>query len=303
MSEYSTIGIDIGGTRIKAALVDEKGNLSNELNEPSYLDQGYPSFITKLKDITQRLRRLSEVDIIGVGLAVAGLMDAKQQVVIDAPNCGILVGQSPPEDLGREIGLTVVMDNDANAMALGEGLSGAAQGSRHYIALTLGTGIGGAVVTDGRLLHGIDGGGGELGHIPIARNGPKCACGARGCLESFIGKAGLRRYIEENHPQFSDTGMKELSVIAEKGDKAARDVFAYLGMTLGIAVAGLVNIFNPELVIVGGGVAYASDLFMEPLREEVKRRAFKSYLGSLQIRPAKLGNWAGVIGAASMIRQ
>jgi len=297
-----TIGLDIGGTRIKAGIVDETGRLSNEKNVSSSLENGYQDVISQIKRLVDELRGKCQEKPLGVGLAVAGLMDAQQQVVVDSPNCGVLIGHKLAEDVESATGLSTVMDNDANAMALGEGLSGAAQGSRHYIAFTIGTGIGGAVVSDGRLIRGVDGGGCELGHIPIDFEGPPCGCGSHGCIEAYIGRTGLRRYIEHNHPQFRNTGMKELAQTASDGDEDAQDVFYFLGKVLGIGSAGLVNIFNPELIIIGGGVANAWNLFIEPLTEELHHRAFASYLGSLEIRPARLGNWAGVVGVTALLR-
>ena len=302
MSEKLTIGIDIGGTRIKAGVIDGNGNLSSQINEPSHVDKDYSELLGKLQEIVEYYRSIGDSDVTGVGLAVAGLMDSERRVIIEAPNCASLVGNSLPDDLTGKVGLPTIMDNDANVMAVGEGISGAAQDSRHYIALTLGTGVGGAVISNGVLIRGIDGGGGELGHFPIDRRGPLCGCGARGCLEAYVGKAGIRRYIVRNHPQCKDVGLKEVNRAAIGGDEAASEVFAFIGRTLGVAVAGLVNIFNPELVVVGGGVAAAGELFLKPLRDEVNRRAFKAYLTSLEIRTAELGNWAGVIGAAAMAR-
>lgn len=302
MSEKLTIGIDIGGTRIKAGVIDGNDNLSGQINEPSHIGKDYSELIEQLQKVVKHYRSISDSEIAGVGLAVAGLMDSEHRIIIDAPNCASLIGNALPDDLTGKVGLPVVMDNDANVMAVGEGISGAARGSRHYIALTLGTGVGGAVISNGVLIRGIDGGGGELGHFPIDRKGPLCGCGARGCLEAYIGKAGIRRYINRNHPQFKDIGLKEVNRYAVGGDEAARDVFVFVGRTLGVAVAGLVNIFNPELVVVGGGVAAAGELFLKPLRNEVNKRAFKAYLTSLEIRTAELGNWAGVIGAAAMAR-
>ncbi|MDP8239724.1 MAG: ROK family protein [Candidatus Hatepunaea meridiana] len=314
MNESLAIGIDIGGTRIKAALVDMEGGISDEINEPSLVNNDYSEFLNQLVNlvstynhsVNQKLCQVLTPDttpLLGVGLAVAGLMDEHQKTVIDSPNCTAIIDKPLAGDLNKRISIRTVMDNDASAMAIGEGLCGAARGSRHYIALTLGTGIGGAVISDGRLIRGVDGGGGELGHIPIDRRGPRCGCGSRGCIEAYLGRAGIRRYINRNLPQFKGIGMKALSETAHNGDETARSLFAYIGKTLGIAVAGLVDIFNPELVIIGGGISASAELIIEPLKEEVHKRAFKSYLKSLDIRPAKLGNWAGVIGAAAMLRK
>ena len=301
MNNGLTIGLDIGGTRFKAALVDQKGQISNELNVPSSLESGYQGFFIQAKKIIGEILEKSPSKPNGIGLAVAGLMNRDRSTVIDSPNCGVLIGHRLAEDIESATGLPTEMENDANAMALGERLCGAARVSRHFVAYTIGTGIGGAVISDGRLVRGIDGGGCELGHIPIGIDGPRCGCGAVGCLEAFIGRTGLRLYIDQHHPRFSDTGLKELEEIARRGDEEALDVFAYMGRILAVGAAGLVNIFNPEMLIIGGGVANAWELFHEPLEKELKQRVFASYMASLKVKQAQLGNWAGVIGAAAMI--
>ncbi len=304
MNSELTIGIDLGGTRIKAALVGDNGRLTHELNEPSLLHEDYSQLIERLGKLIEELLSVSSAEVTGIGLAVAGLMNRKRKIVVASPNCPPLIGESLPADLTAKTGLHTIMDNDANMMAVGEGICGAARGSRHYVALTLGTGIGGAVISGGRLIRGIDGGGGELGHIPIdRRKGPLCGCGARGCLEAYIGRDGTRRFISRNMPRFRETGMKDLTRFALEGDEEAQKIFTFIGETLGVAVAGLVNIFNPDLVVVGGGVAAAAELFFAPLREEIRKRAFKAYQSSLEIKPAELGNWAGVVGAASLARK
>jgi glucokinase len=301
MSDRYTIGLDIGGTRVKAALVDREGRISQELNLPSSLEEGYQGFLTRVLKIIKDIREKAAFKPDGVGLAVAGLMNRDRSAVIDSPNCGVLIGHHLAGDIEQATGLPAAMENDANAMALGEGLCGAARDSHHYIAFTIGTGIGGAVVSGGRLVRGIDGGGCELGHVPIDIDGPLCGCGSNGCLEAFIGRTGLRSYIDQHHPHFSNTGLKELEQIARQGDEAARDIYAYLGRILGVGAAGLVNIFNPELLIIGGGVANAWELFHEALEQELQRRAFASYLASLKVKQAQLGNWAGVVGAAALV--
>lgn len=298
-----TIGIDIGGTRIKAALVDEDGHISCQINEPSSARGSYLSILTQLVDLIQQLGDHSEEQPVGIGLAVAGLMDQTCETVVASPNCTEFIGRRLAEDLSDRVKLPVIMDNDANMMALGEGAYGAARGSRHYIAITVGTGVGGAVISDGRLIRGIDGGGGELGHIPISRNGPKCGCGSVGCLEAFVGHTGIRRFISKHVPELERHGLKEINQLADEGMRDAVEVFTYIGKNLGIAMAGLVNVFNPEFLVIGGGVAAAGKLIFRPLTEELKRRSFETYMSSLRVRPAELRNWAGVAGAAKVVRE
>jgi len=250
--------------------------------------------VTRLKEAAARVPT-------GIGIGVAGLIDASLKRVLASPNCPALNGAQLPSDLMRRTGLPVGMDNDANLAALGEGACGAARGARHFIAVTLGTGIGGAVISDGRLIRGVVGGG-ELGHIPVSLRGPRCNCGAHGCLESYIGRAGIDRYVGRRAPALVGVGLKEIHRRAGEGDKGAVQVFAYIGRTLGVALAGLVNIFDPEMIVIGGGVAAAADLILPSLQKQLAARVFPAYLDGLKVRPAELGTWAGVVGAWKMMQ-
>jgi len=299
----NTIGIDIGGTRIKAGLVNESGEILYRINEPSLVAVDYRQSVEHFKTIVQTLQNQAESNVTGVGLSVAGLMDRDCSRIIAAPNCHALPGHTLPADVSRVVGLPTVMDNDCNLMAIAEGGYGAAVNCRHYVAITLGTGVGGAIISDGVLIRGANGGGGELGHIPISIDGPVCGCGAIGCLEAYIGKEGTARYQRENHPHIADLGMIALNKLALGGDTAAIDIFRYVGEKLAVGLATAVNIFNPELLVIGGGVAEAGELLFEPCRAELKRRCFPSYYSDLQLIHAKLGNWAGVIGGAMIARK
>lgn len=300
MSEHPAIGIDIGGTRLKAALVSPNGLLSGQLVERSRMNEPYPAVRDQLASVIAALTIASDCTPVAVGIGVAGLMDGSRRRVIAAPNCPGVVGSPLVDDLERATGIAVVMDNDANVMALGEGASGAAKGIRHFLAVTLGTGVGGAVIYDGCLLRGASGGGGEIGHLCIDRHGPRCGCGSNGCLESFIGMKGIERWIARNVGGLRRIGMGGLSDLAQGGDTEAIRVFEFVGRTLGVALAGLVNVFNPQAIVVGGGIASAGPMLFNPLREEIARRAFRVYTEGLAISPAELGNWAGVVGAGML---
>lgn len=295
-----TIGIDIGGTRIKAAAMDSSGNLYEKRIERSSAGQDYRTLLRQLDALIGDIRSNLDSKVTSVGLAVAGLMDKQREVIIEAPNCPDMKNRYLTSDLSQRVKLPIVMDNDANLMAIGEGAFGSAQGCAHFIAITLGTGVGGAVISDSHLIRGVDGGGGELGHIPIDIDGPECGCGAHGCLESYIGQIGIRRYIAINSPKYKETGLQELNELAIEGDAEAMKVFEYIGTMLAVGLGGLVNTFNPELILVGGGVAAAGTLLFEPLRRELKNRAFAQYINSLTIKEAHLGNWAGVVGSAKI---
>ena len=292
-----TIGIDLGGSRIKAAIVGRDGNIVSKIIKPIAAVDDYPAIVSQLEDMVKELVSGSVEPSKGIGVGVAGLMDKDRQEILTSPNIVALNSRNLAMDLTELVGLPTVMDNDANLMAVSEGTWGAARGCSHYIAITLGTGVGGAVISDGTLIRGFNGGGGEVGHILVNPDGPRCNCGAHGCLEAFVGQAGIKRYVSEKHPDLDGNGLKELNQLALQGNQEAVDVFRYIGVILGAGLAGLVNVFNPECIVIGGGVATAGDLLFNPFDNELRKRAFKVYLEGLQIRPAMLGNWAGVVGA------
>ncbi len=294
----SRIGIDLGGTRIKAGEVNPEGQLLQRISEPNESCDDYPRLLSDLTGIIQRLsvEASSTVEVVGVG--AAGVIDVQWGRVLFSPNICSLIGQNLADDLSQRLKLPVLLDNDANCMAFGESMVGAAQGERYFITVTLGTGIGGALVSNGTLIRGYEGGGGELGHIPIDLAGPRCSCGASGCMEAFIGTEGIHRKLRERCPDANITSIKAAQELAEAGNPDAREVFAWVGRTLAIGLAGLVNVFGPRLIIIGGGVAAVGKYLFEPFELELRQRAFKQFVKNLEVRPAELGNWAGVVGAA-----
>lgn len=291
-----TIGIDLGGSRIKAAILSEAGSTVSQMIKPIASRIDYDPILKQLVEIVQGLLDQDQHRVNGIGLGVAGLLDRERHTVLTSPNIPALNGRHPAGDLESQTGLSASMDNDANLMAIGEGQLGGAKGFSHYIAITLGTGVGGAIISEGKLLRGFNGGGGEIGHILVNPDGPRCNCGANGCLEAYVGQAGIKRY-SSRYPRFEGIGLKELNQKAIEGDEDAREVFAYVGIILGAGLSGLVNILNPECIVIGGGVAAAGDFLFKPLHKEIHQRAFKVYRDGLQIRSAELGNWAGVVGA------
>lgn len=303
MPTQFTIGIDIGGTRLKAAVVDQSGVVSNEIVETSQITEPYPAVLHQIHSAIKQLMTLLNNRIDAVGIGVAGLVDADRRRVVAAPNCPGVVNVPLVDDLEGLTKCRVVLENDANAMAVGEWKHGAARGSSHLVALTLGTGIGGAVIIDGRVLRGWTGGGTELGHVCIDRRGPRCGCGSRGCLESYIGLVGIYRWVARHIPVLKEVPLVDISARAASGDCDAQAVFNYIGHILAVGVAGLINTFNPEVVVIGGGVSDAGRVLFEPLLQQLPRWAFASYLEDVKIAPAQLGNWAGVVGAANLAHE
>lgn len=247
----------------------------------------------------------------GVGIAVPGPLDLVGGHVMTAPHVPAWRSFPLRERLQRALGGRVELENNANAYALGEFWRGAARGRRHVVVLVLGTGVGGAVIVEGRLLHGRMGAAGELGHVCVDPNGPLCDCGARGCLEAYASATGLRRLVAALRPaaaggaippQFLDPAgnfaAARVTAAARAGNSPARRVLEVAGRHLGIAIASFINLFDPELIVVGGGVAGALPLMRGAMMKELRARAMAFTLHPVPIVSGALGQRAGVVGAA-----
>jgi glucokinase len=252
-------------------------------------------------------------EVSGVCLGVAGLILAQENKIIFSPNLRAVEGIPLKDELELRIGLPLTLENDANAGAWGEFRFGVGSEVDHLLFLTLGTGIGGAMISHGLLLRGAQGSAGELGHVTLQPTGPRCACGNRGCLEALASGTAIRRRAREvaiEHPGSALGRLaaertvlgEDVSRLARKGDKAALSVLEESGRWLGIGLAGFVNIFNPEVIAIGGGVMEAGELILEAAREEVQLRARPPSRDLVEIKEATLGPKSGLLGAAVLAR-
>jgi glucokinase len=224
-------------------------------------------------------------------------------VVVKSPNFPDWNNLPLKKELEAALGLPVSIENDANAAALGEQWRGAGRGIASMILLTLGTGVGGGIVLDGRIWPGADGMAGEIGHMTIIPDGRRCGCGNTGCLEMYASSRGIVMTYQERSSRPAAVTSEEIYRAARNGDMLAVDVMKGMGRLLGIGIANLVNIFNPEMIVIGGGVKDAWPLFMEAAREEIRKRAFEYPAARTQIVPSVLGDDAGMIGAAAVALQ
>jgi glucokinase len=309
-----TIGVDIGGTKAAAGVVDDEGNLlaSVRRHTPSTDANEIEDTIA---DVVAELRKDHDVSAVGIG--AAGFIDADSSVVLFAPN---LAWRNEPlrDEVFKRIGLPVVVENDANAAAWGEVRFGAGRGERDAVMVTIGTGIGGGIILDGRLFRGEFGIAAEMGHMQVVPNGRRCGCGQRGCWEQYgSGRALVReaRDIAAFHP---DTAQALLALgdgtadgitgphvtqAAKAGDAAAIEAFDHVGRWIGVGLANLALTLDPSTFLVGGGVSEAGDLLLEPIKSAfLSRLPGASYRPIADIRLAELGNDAGVIGAADLAR-
>jgi glucokinase len=249
----------------------------------------------------------------GVCLAVPGLIMASVNTVIFSPNLHEIENIRLDEEIGGTTGMRVTVENDANAAAWGEFRYGAGKDVEHQVFITLGTGVGGGVITHGVLLRGAQGAGGELGHVTLDPEGPLCGCGNHGCLEALASGTAIQRRAREFANARPGSALGRLAIqrqvlgedvtrLAEEGDEAATSVLEETGRWLGIGVAGFVNMFNPEVVAVGGGASRAGEFILGPARREVKLRARSPSRDLAEIKEATLGPASGVLGAAALAR-
>jgi glucokinase len=307
------IGIDIGGTKIAGALVDAQGQIVLEERVPS--PAGDPeAMVDAVVGLIQRLSANHEV--IGAGVAAAGFIDADQSTIIYAPN---ISWRNEPfkAKLEAKLDIPVIIENDANAAGWAEYRYGAGRGFKHMIMLTIGTGVGGAVITDSHMLRGGFGIAGELGHLRIVPDGLLCGCGQHGCLESYASGSALLRLAKELAASDKADGQRLREIEAEAGqltglevykailekDAGALRILSELGAWLGQAIGSLVAVLDPEVVVIGGGVSAAGDLLLDPIREAfLKHLPARGYRPELKIVAAEFVNDAGVVGAADLVR-
>jgi glucokinase len=305
------IGCDAGGTKLLTGVVDSELFVYHRLRRLWPSDDGsavLQSIIASIEDA----RRLAP-DVAAVGLGIPSLVDSRtgnSMISVHLPLTGVDVGAA----VARHTGLPVIVDNDANAAVLAEQRHGVASSHSHVVCLTIGTGIGGGLVLDGRLYRGSTGAGAELGHMVIDSNGPPCSgnCPNRGCLESLVsGRAiaaeavsAAKRQPESALGRALGRGVQitgeAVTDFANSGDQTSREVLAVIGGRLGIGIANLINIFNPEVVVVAGGASAAGELLLEPARAVALERALAPGAEAVKIVSANFGVEAGMMGAAVM---
>ena len=307
MSGEVAIGVDLGGTKLAAGIVDRSGAVQRRSVRPTVLE----SEERLVADVEAAIAELLADGVEAVGVGVPSTIDQTAGRAVSSVNVP-LAGVDLRSRLAARFGLPVAIENDANAAALAEHRFGAGRGTRHMVMLTLGTGIGGGLVLDGRLYRGALGAAGELGHITIDLDGPRCqgTCPGYGHFEVLASgtAAGLlARRVAEERPDGNlarvagDGGTVDARLVAElaaDGDPDAREIMETVGHRLGVAIADFVNVFNPEAVVVGGGFARAGDLLLDPARAMVAERALPPARDVVRIVPAELGAEAGLVGAA-----
>lgn len=297
------IALDIGGTKIAGGIVDSAGRVFCRKQIETPVGLGGPGTMEVVIDLVQRLHTECPVAV-AVGVGSAGQIDhARGRVIYANENLPGWTGMEIRAQLEAAIGLSTVVDNDVNAMAVAEARQGAAAGHQVVIVVAIGTGIGGALMLERHLFRGATGIAGEIGHIPVASAGPRCACGKLGCLEAYTAGPYIAAEYARRTRDPRITTLPEVVQLARHGDRVARAVFARAGTYLGCALAGLVNVLNPDAIVIGGGVMSAEDLLLGPLQEALRARVLPAAGEAVSIYSAALGTNAGLIGAALLARE
>ena len=312
------IGIDVGGTNVKIALVDNNGKIIYSNSVPTYAKMGYEYTVNNIKQAIKDLMKETNTtpsDIEGIGFDFPGQVDCKTGVVKLAPNIPGWVNVPIAQMIEDEFHIPTRIDNDVRCAALGELKFGAGRGCENFICITVGTGIGSGIVINGKVVRGATNAAGELGHIKLQMNGgPICGCGDTGCLEAFASGPAIVAMAQEYIKGGKSTKFREMAAVeggeitpymvakaAEEGDPVAKRIFEIVGEYIGIGLTSVINLLNPERVIIGGGVAESGELLLGPIRKTIKERAMVVAGNAVEIVPAQLGNSAGVIGASMLI--
>ncbi len=308
----AVIGVDLGGTNLRTALLTTDGDILELYKEATHASEGWEKVVLRIANniIRQQeaaVKRGMDVQVVGVG--APGVIQMNTGIVVKSPNFPDWNNLPLKETLEHRLKLPVFIENDANAAALGEQWRGAAKGIDSMLLLTLGTGVGGGIVLNKKIWHGADGMAGEIGHLTLIPDGRLCTCGNNGCLEMYASARGIvQSYQEAAGGSLSADDLHAMTSekvyqMAQAGDRTARRVLKEAGRMLGIALAGLVNIFNPEMIVLGGRIKDAWPLFIDSVREEVLRRAFLVPAQRARIVPSLLGDDAGMVGAAAAALQ
>ncbi|EET85865.1 ROK family protein [Clostridium carboxidivorans P7] len=310
MKSKYVIGIDLGGTKISGAIADFNGDIISKYIIPTNSHEGEKVVLERITTVIEKVIEESKVDkdkILAIGIGSPGPLDAKKGIILTTPNLPFKNFNivKPLED---KFNIPVHLDNDANAAAIGEYVFGAGQGTNNMVFITVSTGIGGGAILNGKIYRGNTCNALEIGHTTIEKDGPKCNCGNYGCAEALASGTAIGRSAKEAVERGEKTSLSSYEKItayevfkeAEKGDAAAQKVRDKALNYLGICVANVIASFDPEMVIIGGGVSKGGNIVFQKVKEVVSKRCFKAMSENTKIVPAALGTDAGVIGAVAL---
>ena len=311
------IGVDLGGTKVRAVLSDGSGNLLARATTRTEAAMGLDHVINNIEKVISAVMEQADYGhLVGMGIGAPGPLNPYTGIVYSPPNLPGWTNVPLRDILEKRLGLPVFLGNDANLAALGEYTFGAGQDYRYLVYMTVSTGVGGGIIEDGRILMGVHGAAGELGHMTIDCNGPRCNCGNIGCLEILTCGPAIRRQAiemiengracslsEKVNGQLQDITTEMVAEAAQEGDEAAKDLLYRVGFYLGVGVTNILHLYNPEIVVVGGGVSQIGDMIFEPLRKTVQERAMPAFWDNVPIVPTRLGDDIGLYGAVALVLQ
>jgi len=314
MKNEKVIGIDLGGTNIKAGIVNREGKIIKKIAVATNAQKGPNEILNRIYLAIDSLLKKNNFKIKGIGIGLPGIVEASTGLVKNPPNLPGWKSVPIGKLLKSRYNLPVFVENDANAAAIGELIFGSGKNLNSFIFVTLGTGVGGGIIINKKLFRGSSGGAGELGHISINHNGPKCNCGSRGCIEAYLGNNYLVRRMKgrlKNNPNsLTALLMREnnneltpylINLAAKRGDELAINFIAESGRLLGFALSSAINLFDIHNVIIGGGVSGFGRLLTKPALEAIKERVLAPLKSKVSIKLAKLKNNAGIQGASALI--
>ncbi len=311
---FPVLAVDLGGTKILSAIVTPGGDVLASDRRDTQASEGKDAVIARIKasiDSLLTAQKIAPSRLQAIVIAAAGVIDMEHGVVTNSPNLPGWEDVPLGNIIRKEYGIPTLVINDAKAAAIGEHQLGAGKGARNLVFVTVSTGIGSGIIIDGKLYFGASGGAGEIGHMTIDASGPKCACGNTGCLEALASGTAVARDAIERIRRGEESALldavggraeritaKEVFKAARAGDHLAASVVESATKYLGIGMVNLVNLLNPEIIVVGGGLSREGDFLLNPVRNMVKNRAFPHSANAVRIVAAALGDDAGVIGAA-----
>jgi len=301
MSDYG-IGVDLGGTNLRAAAISREGKLLKKVAGATPVSAGRDAVTEDIAQSIEGLRKeFASEKLAGVGVGIPGYILMDKGIVTGAPNLPDFVNYPIRDEIEKRLGAKVILENDANAAALGEKWMGAGRDVQDLVLLTLGTGIGGGVIVGGQVLRGYLGMGGELGHITVVPNGYPCGCGNHGCVEKYASATAVSAMAKLLN--LGDLSAEQVYELAVKGDSRAQAVFDTVGVALGTVLADLINIFNAPLYLLGGGLTGAWERFEASMRAELCHRSFTYRKFPPRVERAVLGGDAGLFGSACLALQ
>ncbi len=310
MHDKIVLACDLGGTNLRMAAIDSAGKILHRVKADTpraeRADEIVRVIVETAGKCSDAVKQIGPVKTLAA--AVPAIINHEQGIILKAPNLPSLDGFRFAATVSSELNLPVVLENDANAAAVGEQFFGAARGFQNSITVTLGTGVGGGIIINEKVLRGVDGTAGEIGHICVEPFGEPCGCGSRGCVEQYSSATAIVRLVRELENQYPKSVLQNKlrlvsSDVYEAGmqkDELALEIFRRMGFYLGVALADLVNILNPEVIVIGGGASASWELFIHHVQEQIRQRAFREPAERVNIVRARLGDDAGILGAARL---